>query len=536
MARHVSIALCLMLLSSQTAQTAGAELPHQCPSRCQCFSANQVLCSEQFMSSLPKHLSGKVKEVIVMTTSLMSLLANTFEGSPQLAKLVFLNNAIRDIHAEAFQNLTGLEELDISGNPSLEHLLQGTFSQQGNLTSLLLNFNRLKILLPDTLDSLSSLENLEMRGNLIAELPASLFRNLRRLQHLDLSHNWLEDVRREDLEALTELRTLKLNFNLLGHLAMDTFQNVSQLRELHLEGNSLADLPLHVFSALPNLELLNLRGNFLTNFSSEVFGSFPSSLKELMLNGNELIELSGSSFHGLSSLTDLTLSSNQLSQLPVDLFQNLKALENLDISENQLTSLPEELFKDLRSVKLIHLQKNNLTEISAKMFRDQPMLRQLHLSNNLLQTIAPGLFDAFQFKHVVRLHGNPWRCNCQVSYLQDWMLKNSVDVQEHDKVLCRGPGTLRGRTLTSIDKERLLCRLPEDRLKAYGEDAMDCGLHATNGTVIVKSPQHVPSVQHRQGSGVHTATTITPSSSSSSQLGPITPSHLADTAMDNKDQ
>lgn len=486
MATHVSIALCLMLLSPQTAQTAGAQLLRQCPLSCQCFSANQVLCSEQRMSSLPKHLSGEVKEVIVMTTSLMYLLANTFEGRPQLAKLVFLNNAIRDIHAKAFQNLTQLEELDISGNPSLEHLLQGTFSQQGNLTRLQLNFNRLKILLPDTLDSLSSLETLEMRGNLIAELPASLFRNLRRLQHLDLSRNWLEDVRREDLEALTELRTLKLNYNLLSNLAVDMFHNVSQLRELHLEGNTLSDLPRHVFLALTNLEVLNLRGNFLSEFSSEVFGSFPSNLKELTLNGNELIELSGTSFRGLSSLTDLTLSSNQLSQLPVDLFQNLTALENLDISENQLTSLPEELFNDLRSVKFIHLQKNNLTEISAKMFQDQPMLRQLHLSNNLLQNISPGLFDAFQFQHVVRLHGNPWRCNCQASYLQEWMLNNSVNVEEQEKVLCRGPGPLRGRTLISIDKERLLCHLPEDRLMAYGADPMHCELHATNGTVIVK--------------------------------------------------
>ncbi|CAL8281124.1 unnamed protein product [Lota lota] len=482
MTRHMGIALFLMLLSSQT-RTAGAELPRHCPINCQCFSANQVLCSDQHMSSLPKNLSGEVKEVIVMTTSLMYLYSNTFQGSPQLTKLVFLNNAIRDIHAKAFENLTRLEELDLSGNPWLEHLLRGTFSQQGKLTRLQLNFNRLKTLLPDTFSSLRNLETLEVKGNLIAHLPRSLFRSLQRLHSLDLSRNWLEEVTREDLEALTELRTLKLNYNLLSRLSVDTFHSVSQLKELHLEGNSLSDLPRDVFSVLTKLEVLNLRGNFLSNFSSDVFGSVPSSLKELTLKGNELIELSSSSFRGLTSLTCLTLSANQLSQLPGDVFQNLTTLENLDLSENHLTSLPVEIFKDLQSVKVIHLQKNNLTELAAKLFQDQPMLRQLHLSDNLLQTVAPGLFESFHFQHVVRLRGNPWQCDCHVSYLHDWMLNHSLDLEEQDKVRCRGPGPLRGRTLASIDKEHLVCRLPEDWLMAGREN---CILHAVNGTVVVK--------------------------------------------------
>ncbi|CAL8324970.1 unnamed protein product [Arctogadus glacialis] len=481
MSRHIGIALCLMLLSSQT-PTAGAELPRHCPINCLCFSANRVLCSDPQMSSLPRILSGEVEEVIVMTTPLMYLFANTFQGSPQLAKLVFLNNAIRDVHAEAFDNLTRLEELDLSGNPWLEHLLQGTFSKQGNLTKLQLNFNRLKTLLPDTFSSLRSLETLELRGNLIATLPGSLFRSLQRLVFLDLSRNWLEEVKREDLEALTELRTLKLNYNLLSCLSVDTFHNVSQLKELHLEGNSLAELPRDVFSVLDKLEVLNLRGNFLSNFSSDVFGSFPSRLKELSLKANELIELSGSCFYGLTSLTCLTLSNNQLSQLPSDLFQNLTSLENLDLSENHLDSLPEEIFSDLQSVKVIQLQKNNLTELAAKLFADLPMLRQLHLSDNRLQTLAPGLFTSLHSQPVVRLHGNPWQCDCHVSYLHDWMLNHSLDPEEQDKVRCGGPGPLRGRTIASVDKERLVCRLPENRLMA---DPENCALRAFNGTVVV---------------------------------------------------
>ncbi|KAK0154592.1 Carboxypeptidase N subunit 2 [Merluccius polli] len=482
MTGHVSIALCLMLLSSQT-RSAGAEPLHRCPINCQCFSANRVLCSDQRMSSLPENLSGEIREVIVMTTSVAYLSPNTFQGSPQLTKLVFLKNAIREVHAKAFRNLTRLEELDLSGNPWLEHLVQGTFSQQGNLTKLQLNFNRLKTVLPDTFHPLGNLETLEMKGNLVADLPASLFRSLQRLHHLDLSQNWLEEVTRENLEALTELRTLKLNYNLISRLFADTFHNVSRLKELHLEGNQLSDLPGDVFSALTRLEVLNLRGNFLSNFSSDVF---PSSLRELTLKGNELIELSGSSFRGLSSLAFLTLSTNLLSQLPPDLFLNLKALEDLDLSENHLTSLPGEIFSGLGGVRVIRLQKNNLTEMAAELFEDQPLLRQLHLQDNRLQSVAPGLFAPFQFQNVVRLHGNPWRCDCQASYLHDWMLNHSADAESQDKVRCGGPGPLRGRPLASVDKERLVCRLPpEDRMMA-ADQALNCTLHTADGAVVVK--------------------------------------------------
>uniref|UniRef100_A0A3B4AJ55 LRRCT domain-containing protein n=1 Tax=Periophthalmus magnuspinnatus TaxID=409849 RepID=A0A3B4AJ55_9GOBI len=138
-----------------------------CPYRCQCFSPVQVLCADERMSSLPRNMSHQVREFILMTSSVSYLFSNTLEDSPQLSKLIFLNNAIRSIHAHSFNHLTHLEVLEISGNPWLENLYLGTFSKQHNLTKLMLNYNRFKTVLSGMFGSLRKLDTLQMKEGLM---------------------------------------------------------------------------------------------------------------------------------------------------------------------------------------------------------------------------------------------------------------------------------------------------------------------------------------------------------------------------------
>lgn len=472
---RLSLAVVLLL-----AHSGNSELQPFCPYRCQCFTPGQVLCADERMSSLPRNMSRQVKDFMVMTSPLAYLFPHTLEESPQLTKLVFLSNALRSVHVQAFVNLTALQELEISGNPWLEHLLLGTFSNQGSLTRLMLNFNRFKTILPGMFDSLRQLEILQMKSNVISSLPPLLFLNLNKLRVLDLSQNKLEEVERETFCGLENLEILKVNSNLISNLKSDTFHNVSQLAELHLEGNRLTQLADGIFSALTNLKVLSLRGNLLSSFSDKVFGSEPSDLKELNLKGNRLIEVS--SLSSLTSLTDLVLSSNQLFNLTEDLFQNVTALENLDLSENQLTSLPMNLFQDLFRIQSLHLHNNNLSSLEAKLFRDQTFIQQLYLSNNQLETLPQGLFDLFEIQHTMRLHGNPWKCDCHMWYLHDWVQRNSQDIEMLDKVLCQSPTFLNKRTVVSIERDQLLCHLSEVGIP----DLKGCSLQASNDTVTIR--------------------------------------------------
>lgn len=477
MNQEFGLTLLLLLLLCPEGDT---ESQTFCPFKCQCFTPAQVLCADEQMTTLPRNMSKQVKELIVMTSAVVYLYQRTLEGSPQITKLVFLNNALRSIHIRAFELLTELQELEISGNHWLDHLLLGTFSNQRNLTKLLLNFNRFKTIPPGMFDSLKQLETLQMKGNIISDLPTFLFQNLHNLHVLDLSQNKLVEVKGETFSGLTELQILKMNHNLISNLTSDTFHNISQLTELHLEWNKISELADGTFSVLTELKVLNLRGNSLTTFSDEVFGFNATNLRELNLKGNKLTELSSLNF--LTSLSDLILSSNQLSTLPEDLFRNNSLLENLDLSDNQLTFLPETIFLDRFTIKAIQLHKNNLSKVEPKLFQDQLLIQQLFLSDNQLETLPSGLLDSFIMQHTVRLHGNPWKCDCHMWYLHDWVLRNSQDVEMLDRMLCESPGYLRKQPVVSITKDQMVCKVSTDEMS----DLSSCSLQTSRDTMVIK--------------------------------------------------
>ncbi|KAM3604026.1 uncharacterized protein V6R79_005479 [Siganus canaliculatus] len=475
MGRKSDLVLLLMLLLCSGGRS---DSPNFCPYKCHCFTPGQVLCDG--LLNLPSNMSKQVKELIVMTSNLEYLFPLTLKESPQLHRLVFLNNALKSINAHSFEHMVELQELEISGNPRLEHLFLGTFFMQGNLTKLVLNFNSLETVLPGMFDSLKQLETLQLKGNVISQLPALLFLHLHNLRILDLSGNKLHGVKNETFVGVERLEILKMNNNLLSNLTSDAFLRLPQLTELHLEGNKISELADNLFFSLTELKVLNLRGNLLSTFGDRVFGFEPSSLKELNLKGNRLTELSP--LVTLASLSDLDLSSNLLSTLPEDIFRNVTSLEYLDLSENQLSSLPETIFTELLSIQVIHLNSNNLSRLEAKLFRDQELIQKLSLSDNRLETLPAGLLEPFAIQHTVRLHGNPWRCDCHLWYLHDWALRNSQSVEMLEKMLCESPGFLRKRPVLSVDRDQLLCPLSRDEM----QDLSLCSQEASNGTVTVR--------------------------------------------------
>uniref|UniRef100_A0A8C7I410 LRRCT domain-containing protein n=1 Tax=Oncorhynchus kisutch TaxID=8019 RepID=A0A8C7I410_ONCKI len=371
-----------------------------CPPRCQCFTPTKVMCSEESMRSMPMNISTQVKELVIMTTGMTHLGSITMQYSRHLTKLVFFNNLLQDVSTMAFDRLTGLEELEISGNSWLDCLNPGTFSKQRNLTKLLLNFNRFKSLNDGLFSSLQKLRTLQLKGNIISHLPRQLFQNLS-IHTLDLSLNMLTGVDNELLSGLSQLESLKLGYNMINVLLPDTFHNISHVKELCLQGNQISYLPQGVFSHLQKLEELNLRSNLITN--------------------------------------------------------NLTGLQNLDLSENQLTSLPGTIFQDLTKIEIVHLQNNNLSSLEAMLFEDQAFLEQLYLSENNLQTLPQGFFDAFLHENVMRLRRNPWSCDCHMLYLYDYVSEHGHLVEDLSNVYCKGPEPLRGQGLVSLERDQLVC-------------------------------------------------------------------------------
>ncbi|XP_048019538.1 carboxypeptidase N subunit 2 isoform X2 [Megalobrama amblycephala] len=401
-----------------------------CPELCQCFSAAKVVCADDDMRTLPVNISEQVRELIVVASGVTHLDSHSFRENLTLTKLVVLNGVLKTVSHDAFDRLLELQELDISGNSNWLMFDVRTFSSLTNLTRLLLNNNKISILDGGIFDSLQKLEMLQLRANILLSVPDRLFHRLHKLQELDLS------------------------FNQISLVSADVFQNNSLLRVLSLQTNMIPQLPAGIFAHLDHLEELNLRSNHISDLSTDVF---PSSLRKLILKKNALAQLHPSVFHKLHHLTYLDLSQNKLSEVPSDLFQNLISLKKLDLSENQITTLPGTVFKGLFSIKAIHLQKNKLNSLEVGLLKDLHDMEQLYLSMNSLQSIPDGFFDELDFQCIVQLHGNPWRCDCGIQYLSDWLRNNLRNVEDVTRVYCQAPRFIRGHGVVSVEKERLDC-------------------------------------------------------------------------------
>lgn len=419
------------------------------------------------MSAFPQGLSTQIQELIIITSGVASIPSNSFLGSPLLTKLAVISNPLRFISPEAFNGLTQLEDLEISGNTRLEAMQLGTLDKLNNLTKLLLNNNHLLILEKGLFDHLPKLETLELRGNTLFWLPSSLFCNLRNLLSLDISMNKIASVEATLLTDLTQLQSLKLGFNQISSLPADMFKYVPGLKELSLQSNNISKLPEGLFTSLEKLQELNLRDNQLTDVSS---GTFPSSLKELNLQGNKLASLS---LGNLPLLTDLVLSKNRFTDLPNDLLWNTTSLENLDLSENQLSSIPTSIFSGLSKIMSIHLHKNNLTSLEPDVFQDQIEIERLTLSENRLQNLPHGFFDPFlETKNMMTLRGNPWICDCNFTYLYTWLEFGGYLVEDLERTYCRGPPVLRGQNLMSVERDQLVCSINSTKARSVSADSL----------------------------------------------------------------
>nr|DBA21627.1 TPA: hypothetical protein GDO54_018237 [Pyxicephalus adspersus] len=183
------------------------------------------------------------------------------------------------------------------------------------------------------------LKTLYLAENEISKLPARAFAGLPNLEWLDLSKNKLDD----------------------SGLAFDVFKNLTKLKRLNLDGNRLSVLPI-----------------------------LPSSLQELKVNDNNLLELNRHSFRGLSNLLNLEMEGNGFHDGNVSplSFKPLKKLIYLRLNQNHFRALPSGIPSTLQE---LHLDNNRIEAVHEGILNKTLNLSIITLSNNRLMEdgIAP---------------------------------------------------------------------------------------------------------------------------------------------------
>ncbi|KAJ6654913.1 hypothetical protein lerEdw1_006384 [Lerista edwardsae] len=216
---------------------------------------------------------------------------------------------------------------------------------------------------------------------------------------------------------------LLLSSNRLERVSLAVFQGLANLTDLDLANNSLAAVE-SASTPLPALQQLSLAHNAL--------GSLPAlpglpRLQRLALGHNALAQLPEGGFRALRRLQDLELQGNRLRRLLPGTFAGLEDLRDLDLSDNALEELPRALLAGLGALQILRLERNRLRAVPEGFFQD----------------------NGFAY---VYLSGNPWRCDCRLQYLRDWIVENELSVYTR----VQGPG----RETTEPDPESVACQAP----------------------------------------------------------------------------
>ena len=229
-----------------------------------------------------------VRDAIVAKVSAASTCAAVTDAQVNaIGSLNLSGKGIGALRKSDFQGLTGLTELNLSGN-ALDHLPGDLFEHlDASLRTLKLNGNPLGALPAGVFDGLTGIRTLDLADTGLTELPAGLFADLDSLQELRLVENRLRafpsaalaDVagtlqeavharqrhrvdcrgrpRRDDAASPAGTAGQRAHLASRGAVRFD----LTELRELKLNDNSITTLPDNLLRPLTKVEVVSLEGN-----------------------------------------------------------------------------------------------------------------------------------------------------------------------------------------------------------------------------------------------------------------------------------
>uniref|UniRef100_A0AAV2L078 Beta-sarcoglycan n=1 Tax=Knipowitschia caucasica TaxID=637954 RepID=A0AAV2L078_KNICA len=154
----------------------------------------------------------------------------------------------------------------------------------------------------------------------------------------------------------------------------------------------------------------------------------------------------------------LSVQRNQLQKLPQGLGQQ-RSLQVLIIAFNTISTLEQKDFFHLEQLEELDLQHNLISSLHPQIFEKLYRLKHLDLSFNLLTTIHPVTYMTLQ--HIgadVAIRGNPWICDCRMSFLQRQRVYGNSKSLKMWFIECASPLSLSVKNLQELDKERLDCQ------------------------------------------------------------------------------
>ncbi|OWM65942.1 hypothetical protein CDL15_Pgr015367 [Punica granatum] len=281
--------------------------------------------------------------------------------------------------------LTGLEELDISGNDFVGSI-------------------------PPCLSNMTSLYTLGLSDNHFGgAIPPSLFSSHRSLEYISLSGNAFEgSFSLASLANNSELKVFDLRDN-SHRLTLETGDapHASShhlfndgIQEIDVSSNSIeGELPSYFGSIFPRLEYLNMSRNSIKDNSFR--GTLPLSFCKLEL---EYLDLSGNdlgpsmpSCVNASRITHLHLQKNNLRGPLPEFLHDASSVVTLDLRNNALSGVLPSWLGSLSELRALLLAGNSFEGLIPEELCQLRNISMMDLSHNNFSGRIPSCFDKLAF-------------------------------------------------------------------------------------------------------------------------------------------
>ncbi|XP_074066639.1 nyctalopin [Macrotis lagotis] len=335
----------------------------------------------------------------------------------------------------------------------------------GQAAAIALDRNGIRFLAERAFGTLPSLRRLSLSHNRISVITPGAFKGLPQLAELSIAHNAdLRYLHSRTFAALRRLVRLDLAACGLFGIPERLLAELPALRELAAFRNHFRRVPAAV-RGLPNLTHLYLERNRIEAVAYDSLRGL-GRLRSLSLQGNRIGVLHAGAFRGCGAVEHLHLNDNLLGALPAGSFAGLGRLRTLNLGGNALGRVSRAWFAELAELEVLRLDRNRIRFVEDGAFGNLSSLAALHLNGNRLSSLPLAAFQpAFPLGRLF-LFRNPWRCDCALQWLQEWMESSGRAAD----VPCAAPASVAGADLSRVAFRRSgegLCLDPEE-LNATG--------------------------------------------------------------------
>ncbi|XP_078684269.1 uncharacterized protein LOC144917822, partial [Branchiostoma floridae x Branchiostoma belcheri] len=417
-----------------------------------------------------------------------------------LTNLYLRNCGIISVNRDSLRNLRSLSSLHLDNN-LISNIENGTFIGLSRLRTLNLQNNSISNIENGTFIGLSRLQTLNLQTNSISNIDDGAFIGLFSLETLNLANNILSHIARVHFIDLSNLQKMNLKNNNIRHVDVRAFSYILNLAELYLDGNPLGNLTDDLFVHIPKLHVISLVRCKLTTVPT-----LPPSIKSIHLGGNPIQVLQSGDFNDLKNLLnpdicnqyvkaqadydqideddysyldyfdyyyyyneyddncDYSRSYKNATDYPITTiargaFTNLDHLTVITLRGNGIINVLPLAFVNLPSLVDVDLSYNEIAYLLPDTFVDVPRLRFLYLHGNKLTALPPELFGTLPALEKVTLYNNPWKRDCWLRGLVEWMNTTDVTYEGRSPVKCTWSPvpSLLNVSLSQVDPQSLIC-------------------------------------------------------------------------------